>query len=145
MSISADKRSHEPANAALASAANLLWRIRAARRPGVLVRALARVPEVSLEASFASGLLRAALSSAWEAMTGTALPIDFLRCRLERRDDEVIVSAICGVAFADCRVELEEQLTGVLQKLGHVYALERAAASEIPQEFVPSNEAEFPT
>lgn len=105
------------ATAALAEAARLLWNLPASRRPGVLVRALACFPEISLEASFASGPLRAAMASAWEAIAGTAFPIEFLRRRLERRDDATMVSAICGVAFAQTQVELETQLLEVLRSV----------------------------
>jgi hypothetical protein len=110
----------------LDTAATALWQIPAARRPGVLVRALACVPEISLEASFASGSLRAALSSAWEAMAGTALPIDFLRGRLECRDDEMIISAICNVALAESQSQLGEQLAAVLQSLHNAHASKRS-------------------
>lgn len=105
------------ATAAFADAATRLWQIPASRRAGVLVRALACFPEISLEASFVSGWLRAALSSAWEAMDGTAMPVESLRQRLEERDDEQMVSAICGVAFAESPTGIRECLTAALGRL----------------------------
>lgn len=115
--------------AALAEAARLLWNIPAGRRPGILVRALACSPEITLEASFASGPLRAAMSSAWEAVAGTALPIEFLRRLLERRDDAAIVDVICGAAFANTSRELEVLLTVLITQLVELHAHEASVAS----------------
>lgn len=103
--------------ATLEGAANRLWDVPPGHRPGVVVRALACFPEISLEASFASGPLRAALSLAWEQITDSALPIDFVRQHLAHRDDEKMVSAICGVAFAESPVALNEQLAAVLVRI----------------------------
>lgn len=115
--------------AALAEAARLLWSFPAGRRLGVLVRALACFPEITLEASFASGPLRAAMSSAWETVVGTALPIEFLRRLLERRDDAAMVAAISGIALAKTCREVEERLTVLFRRLVEMHANEDAVAS----------------
>jgi hypothetical protein len=43
-----------------------------------------------------------------------SVPIEFLRRRLDRRDDETITSAVCCVAFAESIDMLQEQLAGLL-------------------------------
>ena len=103
--------------AAVAEAARLLWNISPGHRPGVLVRALACFPEISLSASFASGPLRSSLSSAWEQATGNALPIEFLRRVIATAGDGAMVDFIRRLATAQTRVQLEADLQIILTSL----------------------------
>jgi hypothetical protein len=109
-----------PAAAALADAAMLLWQIPAHRRPGVLVRALACVPEISLKASLSAGPIRAKLSSAWEWATGTVLPIDFLRHHLATVADAATMSAVRNFAVAKSLQHLEDELAELIGMLAQM-------------------------